>query len=73
VRMGVDATGSGSCPVAGFGISGVEPWGSATRVSLTLHVTTVDVTLFMTHSITALHSLLHVTGPLLPLPFLYAP
>jgi hypothetical protein len=29
--MGVDATGSGSCPVAGFGISGVEPWGSATR------------------------------------------
>jgi hypothetical protein len=25
----VDGTGSGSCPVAGFGISGVEPWGSA--------------------------------------------
>jgi hypothetical protein len=24
-------TGSGSCPVAGFGISGVEPSGSATR------------------------------------------
>jgi hypothetical protein len=29
----VDGTGSGSCPVAGFGISGVEPSGSATRVS----------------------------------------
>jgi hypothetical protein len=29
----VDGTGSGSCPMAGFGISGVEPWGSATRVS----------------------------------------
>jgi hypothetical protein len=27
----VDGTGSGSCPVAGFGISGVEPSGSATR------------------------------------------
>jgi len=22
----VDGTGSGSCPVAGFGIIGVEPW-----------------------------------------------
>jgi hypothetical protein len=29
----VDGTGSGSCPVTGFGISGVEPSGSATRVS----------------------------------------
>jgi hypothetical protein len=29
----VDGTGSGSCPVAGFGISGVESSGSATRVS----------------------------------------
>jgi hypothetical protein len=29
----VDATGSGSCPMAGFGICGVEPSGSATRVS----------------------------------------
>jgi hypothetical protein len=29
----VDGTGSGSCPVAGFGISGVEPSGCATRVS----------------------------------------
>jgi hypothetical protein len=28
----VDGTGSESCPVAGFGISGVEPWGSATTV-----------------------------------------
>jgi hypothetical protein len=27
----VDGTGSGSCPVSGFGISGVEPSGSATR------------------------------------------
>jgi hypothetical protein len=29
----VDGTGSGSCQMAGFGISGVEPSGSATRVS----------------------------------------
>jgi hypothetical protein len=29
----VDGTGSGSCAVTGFGISGVEPSGSATRVS----------------------------------------
>jgi hypothetical protein len=28
----VDGTGSGSCPVAGFGISGVEPSGSAATV-----------------------------------------
>jgi len=28
----VDGTGSGLCPVAGFGISGVEPWDSATTV-----------------------------------------
>jgi hypothetical protein len=27
----VDGTGSGSCPVTGFGISGVEPWGSGAR------------------------------------------
>jgi hypothetical protein len=27
----VDGTGSGSCPMAGSGISGVEPSGSATR------------------------------------------
>ena len=27
----MDGTGSGSCAVAGFGISGVEPSGSATR------------------------------------------
>jgi hypothetical protein len=27
----VDGTGSGSCHVAGFGVSGVEPSGSATR------------------------------------------
>jgi hypothetical protein len=29
----VNGTGSESCPVAGSGISGVEPWCSATRVS----------------------------------------
>jgi hypothetical protein len=29
--MGVDGTGSGWCPVTGFGTSGVEPTGSATR------------------------------------------
>jgi hypothetical protein len=28
----VDATGSGSCPVAGFSISGVEPSGSVTEL-----------------------------------------
>jgi hypothetical protein len=28
----VDGTGSGSCLAAGFGISGVEPLGSATAV-----------------------------------------
>jgi hypothetical protein len=27
----VDGSSSGSCPVAGFGISGIEPWGSDTR------------------------------------------
>jgi len=27
----VDGTGSGSCPMAAFVVSGVEPWGSATR------------------------------------------
>jgi hypothetical protein len=30
----VDGTGSGSCPVAGFGISGVEPSDSVTTVSV---------------------------------------
>jgi hypothetical protein len=30
-RDGTFGTGSGSCPVAGFGISGVEASGSATR------------------------------------------
>jgi len=29
----VDGAGSGSCPKLGFFISGVEPSGSATRVS----------------------------------------
>jgi hypothetical protein len=29
--MGGEGTGSGSCPVAGFDISSVEPSGSATR------------------------------------------
>jgi hypothetical protein len=32
----VDGTGSGSHPVAGSGISGVKPLGSATRVSYLL-------------------------------------
>ena len=32
MRMG-GGTGSGSCPMAGFGISGVEPSDSVTRVS----------------------------------------
>jgi hypothetical protein len=31
LRLGVDGTGSGSCPMAGFCISGVEQSGSATR------------------------------------------
>jgi hypothetical protein len=30
----VDGTGSGSCPVAGFGVSGVEPSCSATANSV---------------------------------------
>jgi hypothetical protein len=34
----VDGTGSGSCPMAGFGISGVEPSGSATRELITLEL-----------------------------------
>jgi hypothetical protein len=29
--MGVDGTGSGSCPVSGSATTGVEPAGSATR------------------------------------------
>jgi hypothetical protein len=33
LSMEVDGTGSGSCPVAGSAISGVEPSGSATRLS----------------------------------------
>ena len=36
----MDGTGSGSCPVAGFGISGVEPSGPATRTSHLLLKTT---------------------------------
>jgi hypothetical protein len=31
----VDGTGSGSCPMAGFGISGVEPSASATVMTIT--------------------------------------
>jgi len=30
--MGVDGTGSGSCPAVGCGIIDVEPWGSAATV-----------------------------------------
>jgi hypothetical protein len=37
----VDRTGSGSCPVAGFGISGVEPSGSATTELIDLIVPVV--------------------------------
>jgi hypothetical protein len=33
--MEVYGTGLGSCPVAGFGISDVDPWGSATTVLVT--------------------------------------
>jgi hypothetical protein len=33
----MDGTGSGSCLVAGFGISDVEPSGSATRVRVNVH------------------------------------
>jgi hypothetical protein len=33
VKMGVDGTGSGSFPVASFGVRCVETSGSATRVS----------------------------------------
>jgi hypothetical protein len=32
----VDITDSGSYPMAGFGISGVEPWGHTTIVSANL-------------------------------------
>jgi hypothetical protein len=31
VRMGVDGTGSGSCPVVRFGIGVVKLWGSRER------------------------------------------
>jgi hypothetical protein len=34
----VDGTGSGSCPVAGFGISGVEPWRSAATLYIEYNV-----------------------------------
>jgi hypothetical protein len=30
----VDGAGSGSCPMADFGISGVEPSGSATKEAM---------------------------------------
>jgi hypothetical protein len=32
--MGVDGTGSGSCPVAGFGFAVAEPSGSAIVVAI---------------------------------------
>jgi hypothetical protein len=32
VRTGLDGTGLGPCPMAGFGISCVEPWSSDARV-----------------------------------------
>jgi hypothetical protein len=37
----VDGTGSGSCPVAGSGISGVEPSGSATRELAESYIATI--------------------------------
>jgi hypothetical protein len=39
----VDETGSGSCPVAGSGISGVEPSGSAAGdlVTMTLSLSSI--------------------------------
>jgi len=33
----VDGTGSGSCPMEGFGISSVGPLGSATTVLITVY------------------------------------
>jgi hypothetical protein len=38
----VDGTGSGSCPVAGFGIGDVEPSGSATGELVTFHCITTN-------------------------------
>jgi hypothetical protein len=46
LRMSVNGTGSGSCPVAGFGTRGVERSGSATR-DMTSGVSTL-VTCFLT-------------------------
>jgi hypothetical protein len=45
--MEVDRTGSGSCLVAGFGISGVEPSGSALRAFVDL-VKIIYILLFPT-------------------------
>jgi hypothetical protein len=39
----VDGTGSGLCPMAGFGISGVEPSGSATVMLVMFSISTVNV------------------------------
>jgi hypothetical protein len=38
----VDGTGSGSCPVAGCGISGVEPSGSASRELVKLNYDNIN-------------------------------
>jgi hypothetical protein len=40
----VDGTGSGSCPMAGFGISGVEPSDSATRDLVTMTLSLCSIT-----------------------------
>jgi hypothetical protein len=37
----VDGTGSGSCPMADFGISGVQPSGSATTALFTLYLSCI--------------------------------
>jgi len=46
----VDGAVSGSCPMAGFGISGVEPWGSATTVLETMANPEYDTDQIACHS-----------------------
>jgi hypothetical protein len=45
----VDGTGSGSCPVAGFGISGVEPSGFTVTELVRSRRTRFVVYLLVTH------------------------
>jgi hypothetical protein len=62
----VDGTTSGSCPVAGFGISGVEPSGSATSVGflvrwlLTLLTSAFDFSLKSTMESCSAETSLHL-------------